>query len=561
MTFQGSATHGGGSCQISLSYDYGATFRVIKSIIGGCPLTEKYNYAIPSYAPSGTALLAWSWQNHEGNREFYMNCAAVTISGSSSARRKNRRAVTASGMDNLPYIWVANLPDVNSCTTAEGVDPVYPDPGPDVEYGAGLSKSSPSSPKDCEASKPGPAYKDLGGSSSGSESSPPSPPPDSGPPPVASSVTSFGSGMIGISPTSQVPAPTSAPPYSVVPVDGGPQTTGAGGQFAPLQESTSSAVVSVSTTNAPSSSTLRVAERLLLVTITDSTTITTTQHTRSTLSTSQSVYTSPTVQTYQDSSHDVERPAAVDSIAPCASIPPTQTVTVTATPFTCTNPPTVTTTITISTNARLTSTSSHINSSVAISTTTICTICASPTPSSPSPLTNPQTSTGTVTAAPSISSPNPSTIPSPASSNPRPNYAQGDYSAYLPCVPGTFLCTSSTTFLTCDVSSSNAPNTWLNSRDVAAGMECLPNLSPFTSSTSTYQSSAGSGSGSAVPQGYYRDDRYIRSRPDGTCTGEGQIQCYTGGDGFYVCDNGGLVDMGKVAAGTACHGGAIVVGS
>lgn len=66
MTLEGSATHGGGSCQISLSYDDGATFRVIKSIIGGCPFTERYNYTVPSFAPSGKALLAWSWQNHEG---------------------------------------------------------------------------------------------------------------------------------------------------------------------------------------------------------------------------------------------------------------------------------------------------------------------------------------------------------------------------------------------------------------------------------------------------------------------------------------------------------------
>ena len=74
MELAGDAMHGGGSCQISLSYDNGKTFRVILSMIGGCPLAMNYNFTVPSSAPNGTALLAWTWFNHEGNREFYMNC-------------------------------------------------------------------------------------------------------------------------------------------------------------------------------------------------------------------------------------------------------------------------------------------------------------------------------------------------------------------------------------------------------------------------------------------------------------------------------------------------------
>ena len=80
----GGATHGGGSCQISLSYDSGKTFKAIKSFIGGCPLSKQYKFTIPSNAPSGNALLAWTWFNRLGNREMYMNCAHVTISGSVS---------------------------------------------------------------------------------------------------------------------------------------------------------------------------------------------------------------------------------------------------------------------------------------------------------------------------------------------------------------------------------------------------------------------------------------------------------------------------------------------
>ncbi|TKA32745.1 hypothetical protein B0A50_00970 [Salinomyces thailandicus] len=141
MTLAGSATHAGGSCQMSLSYDNGASFRVIKSMIGGCPLTTTYDFTIPSYAPAGDALLAWTWQNYEGNREYYMNCADVTIGSSNSKKRRRRQAYNT--FDSLPYLWKANLAGVNDCVTTEDENPVYPKPGPDVVYGDGMSSSDP----------------------------------------------------------------------------------------------------------------------------------------------------------------------------------------------------------------------------------------------------------------------------------------------------------------------------------------------------------------------------------------------------------------------------------
>lgn len=141
MTLQGTATHGGGSCQVSLSYDNGTSFHVIKSIVGGCPLQLSYLYKIPVSLPNGNALLAWSWQNRVGNREFYMNCAQVEILGG-----KGRLEDQVS----LPSIWVANLESVTECRTTENVDPVYPSPGADVEYGGELDSSSPPSPGSCD---------------------------------------------------------------------------------------------------------------------------------------------------------------------------------------------------------------------------------------------------------------------------------------------------------------------------------------------------------------------------------------------------------------------------
>ena len=43
----------------------------------------------------------------------------------------------------------------------------------------------------------------------------------------------------------------------------------------------------------------------------------------------------------------------------------------------------------------------------------------------------------------------------------------------------------------------------------------------------------------------------------GPCTPNGQIFC-NGSNAFYICDQGGLVNMGPTAAGTVCVDGKIV---
>ena len=128
FTVVGGAPHGGGSCQVSLSYDKGKTFTVIQSIEGSCPLSSNYSFSIPSDAPQGEALWAWTWNNELGNREFYMNCAAVSIVGGRAKREVGERAVIA--FSARPAIFVANLG--NGCTVPEGIDVKYPNPGPEV---------------------------------------------------------------------------------------------------------------------------------------------------------------------------------------------------------------------------------------------------------------------------------------------------------------------------------------------------------------------------------------------------------------------------------------------
>ncbi|KAJ4297967.1 hypothetical protein N0V90_005866 [Kalmusia sp. IMI 367209] len=157
MKLMGGATHGGGSCQVSLSCDLGQHFNVIKSIEGNCPIQKEYEFTIPEDAQTANqCLLAWTWFNKIGNREMYMNCAVVDIVGASSSARKiagHSGAAGASTVDTsnaaaqavlarYPKLFVANLKGVNDCTTKETVDVVFDDPGTDVEYGDGIGASS-----------------------------------------------------------------------------------------------------------------------------------------------------------------------------------------------------------------------------------------------------------------------------------------------------------------------------------------------------------------------------------------------------------------------------------
>lgn len=135
LSIEGGANHNGGSCQASLSYDGGETFNVIHSYVGGCPPagTSSYDFTIPDDAPSADdAIFAWTWFNNVGNREMYMNCAIVSIEGSSTS---------TSSFSSRPEILVANVG--NGCSTTEGSDVEFPNPGPSVSSeGSGTAPPS-----------------------------------------------------------------------------------------------------------------------------------------------------------------------------------------------------------------------------------------------------------------------------------------------------------------------------------------------------------------------------------------------------------------------------------
>ncbi|KAK1539466.1 uncharacterized protein CCOS01_00780 [Colletotrichum costaricense] len=140
LAFIGSAVHGGGSCQVSITYDAkpdkNSVWKVIKSIEGGCPAKnvdgnigdnanqvnkDTYDFTIPDDMPAGNGTIAWTWFNRIGNREMYMNCGPVTITGSAGSQEAYQA---------LPDMFTANI---GNCQTVEGTDVQFPNPGTSVD--------------------------------------------------------------------------------------------------------------------------------------------------------------------------------------------------------------------------------------------------------------------------------------------------------------------------------------------------------------------------------------------------------------------------------------------
>ncbi|UKZ51854.1 hypothetical protein TrVGV298_005619 [Trichoderma virens] len=218
------ANHGGGSCQASLSYDKGQTWKVIHSYIGACPPpdTSNWSFTVPSDAPSGEAMFAWTWFNKIGNREMYMNCAAVTIGAG-----KKRAASTP--FSSLPDIFVANV--ANNVCTFEGKDVQFPNPGSIVDNKS--QGTAPPGQSDCTG--PAPASPPPVAPPAGDPASPSSQPPASQPAPTSAPMPTVPGGVFITSPIGQ---PTQAPTQpttlvSVTSVSQPPAATSSGPQQTP----------------------------------------------------------------------------------------------------------------------------------------------------------------------------------------------------------------------------------------------------------------------------------------------------------------------------------------
>ncbi|KAJ5134534.1 CAZyme family AA11 [Penicillium atrosanguineum] len=247
LTFEGSATHGGGSCQISMTTDRAPTkdteWKVIKSFEGGCPANVDgnlpngasaadpyaFNFTIPEGIEAGKYTLAWTWFNRIGNREMYMNCAPVTVTSGSSKRSVSERTPTVEKRSaNFPPMFVAN---VNGCTTKEGVDIRFPQPGDVVEYDGEPANLAAEGSAACTGTATFGGSGDTASGSSGSSGS------------SSSSSGSESSAAASSAPTetssaTAAPATSSAPTETSVPTV--PETASTSTEAVPATSSTSS---------------------------------------------------------------------------------------------------------------------------------------------------------------------------------------------------------------------------------------------------------------------------------------------------------------------------------
>ncbi|OQU94551.1 hypothetical protein CLAIMM_00898 [Cladophialophora immunda] len=501
MWLNGTVEHDGGSCQLSLSYDNGATFKVIKSMIGGCPLTHTYNFTIPSFAPSSdSALFSWSWFNLVGDREMYQGCARVQIVGGSSGRHRRSSPYRrqASQFDRLPNMFVCNVG--NGCQTIERQEVVFPDPGNDVVYG-----------QDAIVPDPGPGFiiEDAVASTT------------TGTLTTTTTSSSLDFPSLTTTFTSRTTSSSLTETTTPDPASSTSATTTTTTTFAP--DTAAFFLTTSSTTLAPfpltnastTSSPVLLGTGVLYVNGTGSVVdnlanSTTTSAALTTTSTSLAPFpltNSSTVTSPLPSGTGI-RLTNVSSVAlynlddsTTSSMMTTTTTTTTPTTLTTMRPTTTTddfaidfmttmTTRTTSTTRRTTSTFSTLTTSVT-RPTTFTTLIRLVTSSS-------STTTTTTTTT------SPTSLP-------------------LPCVPGTFACNTPSSFSQCV--GTDTGTTYIFMGSVALGTTCV-------------------------------NGQIIREN-DGPCTPNGALFC-NGDRAFYLCDQGGLVEMGPVAPGTVCRNGVIV---
>ncbi|KAK5747229.1 hypothetical protein LTR17_000364 [Elasticomyces elasticus] len=264
LAFKGGATHGGGSCQVSVTLDKEPTqdsqWKVVHSIVGGCPSNSTGNlsddadgtnasvfeYSVPKGMPNGQYTLAWTWFNKIGNREMYMNCAPITVTGGADDNDV---------FNSLPDMFVINIPN-EQCATVEGEDFVFPSPGDSAETpfstalgsstaGAGCASVTAKGAGSGAAGTPAPASPTGGASMSGgygsagaSTKATSAAPPASTSPAAYSQAAGGPGGSAAVTVTTMAtitgPAPTGKPAgYSAPPAASSAPSYGSGPSYGP----------------------------------------------------------------------------------------------------------------------------------------------------------------------------------------------------------------------------------------------------------------------------------------------------------------------------------------
>ena len=135
---------------MSITFDEEPTkesvFKVVQTFEGSCPSENnaQLTFNIPKDFPNAErATLAWTWFNKIGNREMYMDCAPISITGGSDNKDY---------YESLPDMLVANIATTD-CSIEEGNDLEVPDPGEFVLQGPDAELKKPEGAK-CPAGAP-----------------------------------------------------------------------------------------------------------------------------------------------------------------------------------------------------------------------------------------------------------------------------------------------------------------------------------------------------------------------------------------------------------------------
>jgi hypothetical protein len=232
IKFKGTAVHGGGSCQLSVTMDTNPTpdsvFKVIKSIEGGCPgvdgKTNEYDFELPDSIPNGKATFAWTWfSKMSGAPELYMNCAPIEVSGGASDKTK---------FEALPDMAVMNIGE--GCTSPQNFATQFTNPGSVVQNGGTNDLKPPTG--NC-GSGTSPAPSSPAGSPSSPSGTSPAGQPSSAPQSSAPASPSVPAGGAPSAPSAS--SAPSAPPSNP------------GGVFAPGASGTPTSTTLVTVTAAP----------------------------------------------------------------------------------------------------------------------------------------------------------------------------------------------------------------------------------------------------------------------------------------------------------------------
>jgi hypothetical protein len=110
VQMDGVTFHRGGHCQFSISYngiDFVAIHTVMKTCFVGTGLS--INVQVPASAPAcESCVFAWSWVNAAGNREFYMNCADVSIRNPSPSNGLNGPRMVVANLPGYPEVYLCH---------------------------------------------------------------------------------------------------------------------------------------------------------------------------------------------------------------------------------------------------------------------------------------------------------------------------------------------------------------------------------------------------------------------------------------------------------------------